>query len=185
MKKLTVADAKGAADAGGLRLRSGASGGHHGQVPALRPRVGCPHAERRTGQGHRLRQQSGHGRGAHLLRQSRPEGQGGQLAFGNPGGLLRAEASRRHLPRVVVLRLGQEERSRHQLQGGRALPCGKACPGAGASSSRGRIWCTRTARTSRSRGSSSASSATPRTTWNITRSKGFCRCGPPIWTRTT
>ncbi len=54
MKKLTILDAKGEPDAGRLRRSAqGRPGGDHGQVPALRPRLGRADAEPEPGQGHR------------------------------------------------------------------------------------------------------------------------------------
>ena len=67
------------ADAGGLRHpQQGPSGGDHRQVPPVRARVGRADAEPGPGQGHRLCQQPADGGGAHVLRRSGAEGQGGE-----------------------------------------------------------------------------------------------------------
>ena len=113
MKKLTIADPKGGDPAQvGFAIRSK---GHHRQVPAIRPRLGSTHAEPRLGKGDRLRQQPGHGGRPHLLRQPGPERQGGQSCLRQSRRRLYPEARRRHLPRVLVLRLGQEEWPRREL----------------------------------------------------------------------
>ena len=59
-----------------------------------------------------------------------------------------------------------------------ALPCGKACPGA-ARCFVDDTWSRRTAPTSRRRGTTCASSATPRTTSTSTQAQGIL----PVWTR--
>ena len=119
LKKLTIPDAKGGdPTAGGLRHpQQGRAGGNHGQVPALRARLGRPDAEPGIGQGDRLCQQPADGGRADVLRRPGAEGQGGEPVVRESRGRVRPEAGRRHLPRVLVLRLAQEERARRELQG--------------------------------------------------------------------
>ena len=154
MKKLTILDAKGEPTQVGFALR------HKGHPVGITDKFlpfahawGARMLSPEPGQGHGLRQQPGDGGGPHVLRQPRPEGQGGQPGPGQPRGRLRPEAGGRDLPRVLVLWLGQEERPRRELQGLRPamredLPRGRG------NCSPGRTWSTRTAPTSRWPGSS-------------------------------
>ena len=98
------------------------------------------------------------------------------LAFGNPEDAFGQKRARGHLPRVVVLRLAEEERARRELQGLRAA-LRKGFALARAPCSRGPTSFTRTARTSKWRGSSCGSSAIPRTTWSIISCRGSSPCG--------
>jgi hypothetical protein len=74
------------------------------------------------------------------------------LAFGNPK-MRSARNGRRHLPRVLVLRMAEEERARRQLQGGRTA-LREGLPRRRRAVPMDRTSSTRTARTSRWRGSS-------------------------------
>ena len=145
---------QGRGDPGRVRAPpQGPSGRHHRQVPAVRPRLRRPDAVAGPREGDRLRQQPRDGGGAPVLPGPRPEAQGREPGLPDAGGRVRPEAGGHDLPRVVVLRLGEEERARRGLQGLRAA-VREDLPRRRATCSRGRTSSTRTARTSRRRGSS-------------------------------
>jgi ABC-type glycerol-3-phosphate transport system substrate-binding protein len=130
MKKLTIADPRAAS----RRRWASPSAARalrwdHGQVPALRPRLGRPDAEPGDGQG------DGYANSPQMVAALTFFG---DLVLKDKVAASRsaiprmpsARNGRRDLPRVVVLRLAEEERADVNFKV-YALPCEKACPGAG------------------------------------------------------
>src|SRR5439155_16962272 len=112
---------QGRADAG--RVRASAQGPprrHQRQVLAVRARARRAHAVAGARQGDGIRERRRDGGGAHVLRGPRAQAQGGEPRVSHAGGRVRPEARGDDLPRVVVLRLGQEECAGRELQGLRA-----------------------------------------------------------------
>ena len=178
MKKLTIADAKGGDPTQvGFAIRSkGAPGRDHGQVPALCARVGRADAEPGARQGDGLREQPGNGGRAHVLRRPRDQGQGGEPGVRQSGRRLRSAARRGHLPRVVVLRLAQEERAHRELQGLRA-PLPESLPGRGCTVPLDGPRLQEQSQQAGGVGVHEVHQQCRRTTWSITRSRASFRCG--------
>ena len=122
LKKLTIPDAKGGDPLQvGFAIRSkGAPVGITDKFLPFAHAWGARMLSPELDKAYRLCQQPADGGRADVLRRPGAEGQGGEPVVRESRGRVRPEAGRRHLPRVLVLRLAQEERARRELQGVRA-----------------------------------------------------------------